>query len=68
MQPHGAYGFLIGSMLGLLSIVFGAFDAHAFRRRLAPDMLGGKKRAARYQMYHAFVKFVLDVVVVQQLG
>jgi uncharacterized membrane protein YgdD (TMEM256/DUF423 family) len=67
MRPQGAYGFLIGSMLGFLAIVFGAFEAHAQEQavaRYAPC----SKRASRYQMYHPFLKFVLDVVVVQPLG
>src|ERR1700746_538284 len=44
---------LIGSILGLLGVVFGAFGAHALRSRLSADMLAVFETAVRYQMYHA---------------
>ena len=45
---------LVGSILGFLGVVFGAFGAHALRSRLSPEMLAVFETGVRYQMYHAF--------------
>src|SRR6266436_3488027 len=45
---------LIGSVLGFLGVVLGAFGAHALRARLSPEMLVVFETGVRYQMYHAF--------------
>ena len=44
---------LIGSLLAMLAVIFGAFGAHALRARLSPDDLDIFETAVRYQMYHA---------------
>jgi uncharacterized membrane protein YgdD (TMEM256/DUF423 family) len=53
--------FLIGSVLGFLGVVFGAFGAHALRSRLSPDMLAVFETGVRYQMYHAFAILIVAV-------
>ena len=45
--------FALGSGLSLLSVVFGAFGAHALRSKLSPEMLETFEIAVRYQMYHS---------------
>ena len=45
--------FRLGAGSAFLSVVAGAFGAHAIRARLAPDLLAVFETAARYQMYHA---------------
>ncbi len=45
--------FSLGSGLSLLTVVFGAFGAHALRSKLSPEMLETFEVAVRYQMYHS---------------
>lgn len=44
---------ILGSILGGLGVVAGAFGAHALSRVLAAEELELFDTAARYQMYHA---------------
>jgi len=45
--------------LGMLSIVLGAFGAHALKELISPDMQQTFETGVRYQMYHAlFLLFV----------
>lgn len=47
------------AIMGLLSIILGAFGAHALKEILSPDQLVGFETGVRYQMYHAlFLLFV----------
>jgi uncharacterized membrane protein YgdD (TMEM256/DUF423 family) len=43
---------LIGAIFGFLGVAFGAFGAHALKRRLSPEMLAAFETGVRYQMYH----------------
>lgn|SRR5579864_6226919 len=54
---------LIGSILGLLGVVFGAFGAHALRSRLSPEMLAVFETAVRYQMYHTFAILIVAAAI-----
>lgn len=45
--------FRLGAFSALVAVAAGAFGAHAFRSRLAPDLLAVFETATRYQMYHA---------------
>ena len=54
---------LIGSTLGFLGVVFGAFGAHALRSRLSPEMLVVFETAVRYQMYHTFAILVVAAAI-----
>lgn len=44
--------FALGSCFSLLSVLFGAFGAHALKKKLTPEMLDIFEVAVRYQMYH----------------
>jgi uncharacterized membrane protein YgdD (TMEM256/DUF423 family) len=44
--------FAVGSVLAGLSVVFGAFGAHALKASLSPQLLGTFETGVRYQMYH----------------
>ena len=46
--------FIIGSILGCLGVVLGAFGAHALKGQLTADQLQVFEVGVRYQMYHAF--------------
>ena len=42
-----------GAISGFLSVLAGAFGAHALRSRISPEHLVTFETGARYQMYHA---------------
>jgi uncharacterized membrane protein YgdD (TMEM256/DUF423 family) len=44
---------ICGAANACLSVMAGAFGAHALRSRLSPELLAIFETAARYQMYHA---------------
>lgn len=44
----------IASCLAALSVILGAFGAHALHDKLQPKLLLTFETAVRYQMYHAF--------------
>lgn len=47
------------AILGFISIIFGAFGAHALKEVLTPEQLVSFETGVRYQMYHAlFLLFV----------
>jgi uncharacterized membrane protein YgdD (TMEM256/DUF423 family) len=47
------------SIFGALSIVLGAFGAHALKKKLTPEQLVSFETGVKYQMYHAIVLLVL---------
>jgi uncharacterized membrane protein YgdD (TMEM256/DUF423 family) len=53
----------IGSVLGLLGVVLGAFGAHALRSRLSPEMLAVFETGVRYQMYHTFAILIVAAAI-----
>lgn len=48
-----------GALLGLLSVIFGAFGAHALKKKLSKEQLQSFEVGVRYQMYHAIVLLIL---------
>jgi len=50
---------IIASIFGLLSVVFGAFGAHALKDRLSVDQLLSWETGVRYQMFHALALLLL---------
>ena len=55
----------LGSILGGLSVVCGAFGAHALRERLSPENMAIFEIGARYQMYHAFALIAVGLISVK---
>lgn len=49
----------IGSLFGLLAVVFGAFGAHALKKSFSDDQLKSFETGVKYQMYHAIVLLIL---------
>ncbi|RBP32111.1 uncharacterized membrane protein YgdD (TMEM256/DUF423 family) [Oceanihabitans sediminis] len=47
------------TLLGMLSVIFGAFGAHALKKILSSDQLQSFEVGVKYQMYHAIVLLVL---------
>ena len=50
---------LMGALYGLLAVVFGAFGAHALKKKLTPELLQSFETGVKYQMYHAIVLLIL---------
>ncbi|BCY28042.1 DUF423 domain-containing protein [Flavobacterium okayamense] len=52
---------VIALILGMISIILGAFGAHALKKVLQPEQLTSFETGVRYQMYHAlFLLFVAN--------
>ena len=50
---------VIGAIYGLLSVILGAFGAHAFKKILSPERLESFETGVRYQMYAAFFLLIV---------
>lgn len=46
---------VLGSILGLLSVVIGAFAAHGLKPKITADAMNSFETGVRYQMYHALL-------------
>ncbi len=46
---------LVGASYGLLSVVLGAFGAHALKKIMSAEALQSFETGVKYQMYHALV-------------
>lgn len=47
------------ALLGMLAIVFGAFGAHALKKKASASQLASFETGVKYQMFHAIVLLVL---------
>ncbi|MFT4610859.1 MAG: uncharacterized membrane protein YgdD (TMEM256/DUF423 family) [Glaciecola sp.] len=50
---------ITGAFFGMLSVIFGAFGAHAMKKTLSSEQLHSFEVGVKYQMYHAIVLLVL---------
>ncbi len=48
-----------GALFGMLSVIFGAFGAHALKKTLSTEQLHSFEVGVKYQMYHAIVLLTL---------
>lgn len=48
-----------GAFFAMLSVIFGAFGAHALKKILSDEQLHSFEIGVKYQMYHAIVLVVL---------
>jgi uncharacterized membrane protein YgdD (TMEM256/DUF423 family) len=56
-------GFIqTAALLGALSIILGAFGAHALKGIFTADLLQVFETAVRYQMYHAFALLAVGIL------
>ncbi len=56
-------GFLItASLLGALSVILGAFGAHALKKIAPEDALPIFETAVRYQFYHVFALVIAGIL------
>ena len=49
-------------LLGMLTIILGAFGAHALEKLIAADAITTFETGVRYQMYHVFLLFILGLL------
>src|SRR5690606_41599048 len=49
------------AILGFISIILGAFGAHALKEVLTPEQLVSFETGVRYQMYHALFLLLVGV-------
>lgn len=47
------------ALLGMLAVIFGAFGAHALKKRLGEEQIKNFETGVRYQFYHAIVLLML---------
>lgn len=52
---------ILGALLIVIGIVFGAFGAHALKEVLSPERLVSFETGVRYQMYHGLAILILGV-------
>lgn len=52
---------IAASVYGTISVILGAFGAHAFKAMLTPDKLASFDIGVRYQMYHAIVLLIIGL-------
>lgn len=52
---------ITASILGLLSVVFGAFGAHGLKPLISVDSLQTFETGIRYQMYHALLLLFVGI-------
>ena len=50
---------IFGSLFGFTAVIFGAFGAHALKKKLTTDQLQSFETGVKYQMYHGLVLLVL---------
>ena len=50
---------IFGATFGMLSVIFGAFGAHALKKTLTEDQQKSFETGVKYQMYHALVLLMI---------
>lgn len=53
---------IIGAIYGLLSVILGAFGAHALKKVISVDKLASFETGVRYQMYAAFFLLIVGYI------
>lgn len=56
---------VLGALGGMLSVVFGAFGAHALKDRLDAYSLGVFETAVQYQFYHSLALLIVAALMIQ---
>ena len=50
-----------GAFYGMLSVIFGAFGAHALKKKFTAEQLTSFETGVKYQMYHAILLIILGL-------
>ena len=56
---------VLGAISGGLSVVLGAFGAHALKAKLPPEALNVFEIGVRYQMYHALALIAVGLIAIK---
>lgn len=56
------FTLVVGAVYGLLSVILGAFGAHALKKVLSADKLVSFETGVRYQMYAAFFLLIVGYI------
>ncbi|WP_407402444.1 DUF423 domain-containing protein [Chryseobacterium sp.] len=56
------FTLVFGAAYGMLSIIFGAFGAHALKKILSVEQLTNFETGVRYQMYSAFFLLIVGYI------
>jgi len=65
MSMNNLFGFTAG-LLGALSVVLGAFGAHALKSRLGEDLMSAYQTGVSYQLMHSVALLALSVLIERQ--
>ncbi len=49
----------VGALMGFLAVLFGAFVAHALKKRFSEEQLKSFETGVKYQMYHSILLLIL---------
>jgi uncharacterized membrane protein YgdD (TMEM256/DUF423 family) len=60
-MQKGNFWIFLGCVSGLLSVMMGAFGAHAVKAKISAEMLSVYQTGAQYQMYHALALLALGL-------
>jgi uncharacterized membrane protein YgdD (TMEM256/DUF423 family) len=53
---------ILASILGALSVILGAFGAHALKKMVSAEAVATFETGVRYQFYHIFALFVVAIL------
>ena len=56
------FTLVIGAVYGLLSVILGAFGAHALKKVLSADKLASFETGVKYQMYSALFLLIIGYI------
>lgn len=56
------FTLVVGAVYGLLSVILGAFGAHALKKIISVDKLVSFETGVRYQMYAAFFLLIVGYI------
>lgn len=56
------FTLIFGGLYGMLSVILGAFGAHAFKKILSIERLESFETGVRYQMYAAFFLLIVGYI------
>ncbi|WP_300673223.1 DUF423 domain-containing protein [Soonwooa sp.] len=56
------FTLVFGAFYGMLSVILGAFGAHAFKSMLSAERLESFETGVRYQMYAAFFLLIVGYI------
>ncbi|WP_199609323.1 DUF423 domain-containing protein [Flocculibacter collagenilyticus] len=59
---------LVGSVSGALTVILGAFAAHALKGKLPAHLISVFQTGVQYQMFHALALLAVGVLIKQQVS